>query len=397
MRERSTWNREEVMEKAAALKKVADPYTMNQDHPQPPADAYVIGDPSAFAEDVHSPNTWESEYSGGETRRNEIGMPDMRGDTFNHPEKTASKEILLKKADLCIDVAKRLLDQGKHASVTEDMIEDQAVALMHLPDQELIDTHKRLAGEDEDADEDKDEGQEKQAVDMTAMAEQVVQQIQTGNYGAAQQQVQEMIQQAQQDQQQQQQQQVQQDQVQQQVQQDQEQQDQQQQAQQQIQDEQIQQVGQQVQEMIDQALQQQQGQQVMDVMDEQVVMDEDLDDVLGRCQTAETDIQMEPPQMDISNNDLGPEDAVLRQLFAEDQQDKDEEKEGQDQEKGQQQQKQQKQASTRTASTRTVGTRPSEGVSKLGGASSSAGQDGIDQLSSLWKSAPDVRDVFGIK
>jgi hypothetical protein len=395
MRERSTWNREDVMKKAAALRKVADPYTMNQDHPQPPADKYLTGDPSAFAEDVHSPNTWETEYSGDNLKRNEIGMPEMRDDTYRHSEKTA-REIALKKADLCIAVSQIML--GKTAS--EAAVEDQSVALMHLPDQDLIDTHKRLAGDEEDDDEEgqekqaqeqddeEQEGQEKQAGDMQQMAQQVVQDIQTGNYAAAQEQIQQLVQQAQQQQQAPAEQQAPQQQAQQQV-------PEQAPQQQQSQDEQVQQVSQQVQQMIQQALGQQAPQQALGQQEQapqqqapqqqaqQQTDEQVLDEMLGQ------DIEMTPSQMDISVDDLGPEDEVLRQLFAQDQ-----EQEG-EQEKKQQGQQQQKKEAVRTASTRTVGTRPSEGVSKLGGGSK-GGQDSIDSLSRLWQSAPDVRDVFGI-
>jgi hypothetical protein len=419
------------MQKAAALEKVADPYTMNQTRTQPRADEYVIGDPSTFAEDVHSPNTWETEYSGDNVRRNEIGMPEMRGDTFNHPEKTASKEVLLKKADLCIAVAQLMMDK----TASEEALEDQSVALMHLPDQELIDTHKRLAGDDEDGDDDDDKGQQgqqqddkdqkqqdKQAAATKEMADRVAQQILTGDFGAAQQQVQELVQQAQQQQQVQ-------EQVEQQAQQDQQVQEQveveQQGQDQQVQDEQVQQVSQQVQQMIEQAMQnqqqpQQQGQQMLPPADVIQTDEQVLDDMLAEagCQTAEADIEMLPAQMDVTVDDLGPEDEVLRQLFAQDDDEKEQDKQSQDQDqdKGKQQQKQQgqqqqdkgqqqkqqKQAAApgviRTAATRTVGTRPTEGVSKLGGTSASGGgQESIDQLSNLWKTAPDVRDAFGLK
>jgi len=138
MRERTTWNR------SAAQMKKADPYLMNQDHvsQQPSADDYVIGDPSTFAEDIHpSKDTWEAEYAGGQVKRNEIGMADMRKDTFNHPEKTAADHgLLLKKADLCIKTASMMVGAAGDAAV-----EDQAVALMHMPDADLINTFNRLA------------------------------------------------------------------------------------------------------------------------------------------------------------------------------------------------------------------------------------------------------------
>jgi hypothetical protein len=132
MRERTTWNRDQI--KQAAMSRQADPYTMNQDHKQPAADAYVTGTPSDFAEDVTSPNRWEAEYKGGQVDRNEIGMPEMRADTFNHAEKTASHDLLLKKADLTVQVARLMLPK----TASETAIEDQAYGLMYLPDAELV-------------------------------------------------------------------------------------------------------------------------------------------------------------------------------------------------------------------------------------------------------------------
>ena len=86
MRVRTTWN-EEAIAKRASMGKQADPYLMNQDHVkvQPKVDAYANGDPSSWAEDVNEENRWEAEYSGGQTSRNEIGMPELRKETFNHP------------------------------------------------------------------------------------------------------------------------------------------------------------------------------------------------------------------------------------------------------------------------------------------------------------------------
>jgi len=458
MRERSTWHPQEVANKVAAMNKNADPYTMNQSHPQPTADQYVIGDPSSFAEDVHSPNTWETEYKNDQTERDEIGLPEMRSDTFQHTEKTASKEVMLKKADLCIAVSKLIL---KEAASLED-IENQSVALMNLADQDLIDTHKRLAGEEDDdkeeaKDQAKDQGQQqgqKQA-SLQEMAQEVVRKIQAGDLKAAQEQVTQIVKQAQgqqtqpQGQQQgQQQQQAQSQQEQQQTQQGQQtqpqapqgQQDQQQQGQQQQQsqqqqqaEQQSQQIAQQVQKMIQEALQQQQapaqqapaqgqqqqaqgqqapvqqtpaqqGQQQQGQGQQQIQQqvpvqqqgqqqtdEQSIDQMLmaDGCGLTEAEIEMEPAPMDMGVDDLGPEDEVLRTLFAQEEPEKKEDKEEAKEEKGQQQ------ASVRTASTRTIGTRPTAGVSKLGGAGSKE-QDGIDKLSNLWQSAPDVRDAFGL-
>lgn len=406
MRERSTWNRDDVMTKAAALNKKADPYTMNQDHPQPAADKYVTGDPSTFAEDVHTPNTWEVEYKGDEVKRDEIGLPDFRPDTFNHAEKTAtSREVHVKKAKLCVEVARLMLAGQKTAGTRA--IEDQAYALMFMPDEALIATHQRLANEQgEDEDQGDDEGQEKQAQDekkdeaqgeqkqaqqeskdekkdeaqgeqkqaqdqddkgqqeqakqaspadkTAALVSQVVVALQSGNFKTAQEQIQQLVQQTAQGQQQVMSQEQMQAQIQQMIQQA---------------------MGQQVQQV---PMAQQQAPQVQS--DEQVLDQMLAQDSCGPM--AEVDIQMDPAQMDVLAGELGPEDEALRTLFAQDDESQDQGGE------------QQKQANVRTASTRTVGTRPSAGVAKLGGAASS-GSAGPD-LSSLWPSAPDVRDVFGM-
>jgi hypothetical protein len=103
---------------------------------------------------------------------------------------------------------------------------------------------------------------------------------------------------------------------------------------------------------------------------------------------SEMDIEMEAPSMDMSDAVLGPEDEVLKTLFATDDQGG---QGGQEQE-----QAQQKQAMTRTASTRTVGTRPSGGVSRVGGGAPAGRGSDADKLSSLWASAPDVKDAFGM-
>jgi len=82
MRERTTWNRDRI---ASDLHKVAeDPRAMNQDHltQQPAADAYDIGGPSEFAEDIH-PNNWKVERdSDGNTNRDAIGLPEFLPETF---------------------------------------------------------------------------------------------------------------------------------------------------------------------------------------------------------------------------------------------------------------------------------------------------------------------------
>ena len=377
MRERTTWNRDQI--KSAAMGRRADPYTMNQDHPNPSADKYVNGDPSSWAEDVHpAAGEWEAEYAGGQVKRNEIGLPDFRPETFKTAEE---KEYLLKKAAVCEQVARRMLPKTASAS----MIEDQSLSLMYMPDQELVQTFVRLAGDEEGQEQGEEEGQaqQKQAQEQVEgqgeeegqaqqkeAAAQLQRAIKANDMPAIQSAIQQMVQQAQQQAQLAQQQQ----QGQQQVPLAQQQQGQQQQL-----------TAEQVQQMISQAMQQQgQGCGSCGPTADDVI----IDDMMGPG--GEMDIEMEPAPMDVGEVQLGPDDAVLRQLFAQD-----EEQDQVQQEEVSQEQGQQKQAAIRTASTRTVGTRPTAGVSRVGGGVSGGSGSEVSKLSSLWTSAPDVSDVFG--
>lgn len=451
-RERTTWNRSEIA-KQAAMPKQADPYLMNQpEHAkaQPAADAYVTGDPSSFGEDVHpSAGTWEAEYSGGAVKRNEIGMPEMRGDTFNHAEKTASEDVLVKKAQLCVRVARLMLPKAASA----ESVEDQGLALMHLPDAELINTFNRLAQDDpqqqgqtqeqqaqqqkqggemppqfkenaekkkEEAAEKKDDGQSQQKQAQQDQIAVAVKALQAGDTVAANRAIQAAIQSAaHQIKQANDQQQLAQGQ---QPQQQQAQMDQQAQMQQQAQMDQQAQMQQQMAQMVEQAAQQMaqaqqpqqqvaqgqtqqpqmaqgqppqqqqaQGQQLQQPTADDMLLDQMLMDMPGAQAPAETDIELEAPSMDTGDGTLGPEDAQLMQLFA----NGDEAQQAQQAQDTQQGGQQQKQAGVRTASTRTVGTRPSQGVSRVGGSGTPSSGGGRD-LSSIWNSAPDVSQVFGI-
>ncbi len=381
MRKRTTWNREEVIAKAAALAKKADPYTMNQDHPQPAADAYTNGDPSSWAEDIHpAKGTWEAEYTGDQVKRDEIGMPEMRGDTFSHPEKTASVE---KKAAVCVSLSRRIL---KNAS--EEMIEDQALGFMELPDSVLVATFARVTAQQEDKEEEKEQ-QAKQAQDQQQAdkEEQQKKQAQAQQEQGKDQGEKTQDKQAQQEQSQQedkkdqkqanQQQMVSADQVQSMV----------QSAVQAAMQQMLQAQGQQGQPQMQ--AQQQQPQMAATVSDDQL-LDQLLMEDQGQDQgMAEMGIEMDAPMMDVEAA-LGPEDSVLISLFANDES-KAQEQIEQGEEQGQ------KQASVRTASSRTVGTRPTAGVSRLGGSpSSGSGHKSSEEanLTALWKTEPDVSDIF---
>ena len=412
-RERTTWNRDHIKAaagtdasgKSAATNRTADPYAMNQDHlgQQPKADKYLTGDPSTFAEDITEPNTWDREYEGGATRRDEIGLPEMRPETFNHAEKTAGmdEKTLIKKADLCSVIARHMLKGRKFATeaAATEALEKQGVALMYMPNADLIETASRMSSEEDFPGGQFPHQQEQQAAAPVAAPEQqmnpmaqCVQALQQGDMAGVQSGIQQMVQQAMKQQQQvqasarkaaEEAQQAQQGQGQQQqaVQQDQQGQGQQQQQQQAQQEGQQQGPAQQ---------QQQQQQQADDLL---------LDDMLGPAQGGgmnEMDIEMESPTMDTGEIVLSAtDDEVLKTLFAT--------QESQDAEQAQQQQGQQKQAGmSRTASanpsTRTIGTRPTSGVSKVGGAQSpNAPGDAVSNLSNLWASAPDVREAFGIR
>jgi hypothetical protein len=453
MRERTTWNREQIA-KLAAGKKADDPSVLNNpEHlkAQPSADKYVTGDPSTFAEDVHpSTNTWKAEYSGGEVKRNEIGMPEIRNDTFNHPEKTAAEQddedddFLQKKADVCINLAKRML--GKNAS--EQALEDQALAFMHMPDSAIVATATRLADQQGDGQEQQSQ-QEKQAQQQQTQQEQSEEQKQAAKK-AQQDQAQESEEQkqaakrkAQQDQGQQDKQDKEAGQIPENFKKkdDEEEGDEQQkkqaalgmysqqacdalmkgdttaaqqavqqmvqmsqgQPQQQMSQEQAKQ---QVDEMFAQAMQQmgqgQPAQQQPTMADDQL-----LDQMLQQQQQpsqqmmasaapgASMDIELQSTAMDVGEAKLGSEDEALATLFASNAEVRDAAQALAIQGLGTPHQ-----ASaapmTRTASTRTVGTRPTGGVAQLGGGASGgeASSSDIDKLSGLWSSAPDVSNVF---
>lgn len=407
MRERTTWNATQI--KQAAMQRRADPYNMNQDHPQPKADAYVTGDPSSFAEDVQKTNTWDVEYANGETKRDEIGMPEKRPETYTHAEKTAGMDeaTLLKKASLCSAVARMMLRGRKFASgdALEAAVEDQAVALMHMPNADLVATATRLADEDQAPQAQQQQAAQSQDQAPQAQTQQAQQQEQAPapaqqqaqmNQQSMAQQVAQLMQQVAQLQQQAGCGQVQasakranQDQApwaqqQQSAQQEQAPQAQQQQAQQQAPEQFPAQV-QQAQQMPEQAPPQMQQQSDDMLLDEMLMgpdggeMPLDMDSEMG--------IEMETPSMDVGEVVLAHEDEVLRTLFS-----------TEETEQAEQAQQGQKQAGmARTASTRTVGTRPTGGVSRVGGVPAGRFGGDVDKLAALWPSAPDVRDAFNMK
>jgi len=158
-RDRLSWDKE----KAAELEKKADPYTMNQDHPNPPASKYDIGGPSEFAEDPDMKTPWKQEG------RDETG----------HPAPAARQAVkaarqLEDKALKCITIAQRMLP-----GATDTLIEDQATDLMYIPEGRILATLQRqasfaesLASDDNDED-DKEEKEEKEAAKKEVEKEEV--------------------------------------------------------------------------------------------------------------------------------------------------------------------------------------------------------------------------------
>lgn len=150
--------------------------------PDPEADAYENGDTSSWAEDVHP----------GPYRTSPAPAVPMDDGSYRHPAAQpgaparnasmtrAAAEIRAKR---CLKLASAML--GKYA--TDDMIEDQALTFMHLADEQIVDSLRRLqattlpeevllrkmfAGDDsvdeeieeeEDEDEDEDEDHAKEA------------------------------------------------------------------------------------------------------------------------------------------------------------------------------------------------------------------------------------------
>jgi hypothetical protein len=427
MRERTTWNRDEIQKQASNMSKRAeDPTAMNQDHiqRQPSADKYLTGDPSTFAEDVHpSGKNWKAEYSDGQTSRNEIGLPEMRDDTFNHPEtdpgsspargsggggdKQAAldEETLVKKADLCCKVARRMLG----SKAVEAAIEDQALALMGLSDSDLISTVNRMA-QDQDQ---QDQGEQKQAKDLPPEFLENIQKKkdEAKDKKEAQDQGQEQEQEQKQAGQMP-------DFIKKKIEEKEEKEDKEassrkqatlDQMAQQLQTlaQQIQQMqqGQQQEQQVQQApAPQMQEQQALDAMLQEQSNDQMIDQMLqqGQGQSAqmanEMDIQMDSPQMDIGEAQMGPEDDVLSTLFANNSEVQNAQQAYQLQHGTPAPMQAQASSMIRTAATRTVGTRPTGGVTKLGGLGSPAPTSGsggdVEKLSNLWNSAPDVSDVF---
>jgi len=177
-RKRLTWQRS------------ADPYTMNQDKTNPPVEDYMTGEPSAWAEEpVEDLSRFEQEG------RNEVSMPTMLDNTHDHkdvdeamdgqpydnagsfkptdtngvsdgptnPRQAAQRAAQMqryaeKKALQCVRIASLLIP-----TASDEVITEQALDFMSMPDDALVATIlrlaeaeelSRLAGDDEEEDHD---------------------------------------------------------------------------------------------------------------------------------------------------------------------------------------------------------------------------------------------------
>ena len=149
MRQRTTWK--QTPRSASTNRRADDLYTMNRDggNPQPAVNEYENGDPSSWAEDVNSGSSGEKEYAGGAVKRNDIGFPEFRDDTWSHAGTrpwgkgggydNAKLAAVQRKASACERVARAILRTND-----EKLIEDTALDLMHMPSKALVATMKRM-------------------------------------------------------------------------------------------------------------------------------------------------------------------------------------------------------------------------------------------------------------
>ena len=155
MRKRMTWNDSGVRQRRASEHPATPdegPASPAYGGPDPAADAYENGDTSSWAEDPHPGPYTNSEHPA---------YPD------EGPASPAYKAAALeRKAAKCIRLATAMLGEG----ATVAAIEDQALALMDLPDRSIKASLTRLAGDDEEASddeemEDKEESKKKASFD----------------------------------------------------------------------------------------------------------------------------------------------------------------------------------------------------------------------------------------
>lgn len=148
MRQRTTWNRDR---QAATSRTADDIYDMNQEHKQPSATEYENGDPNSWAETPTKNEYIKQSYDGDSEARNEVGFGEFVPSTFDHKDSkewggsgkydnqrggmTASTQ----KAASAERIARAIL-----RTANTELIEQQSVDFMSLPDTVLVATLKRL-------------------------------------------------------------------------------------------------------------------------------------------------------------------------------------------------------------------------------------------------------------
>lgn len=110
--------------------KQADPFTLGRSKENPPAEKYMTGDPSTWAEDADMSHPWEKETreETGHAKENK----DMGGDFGKESPKSAaikSAKELKAKAIKCIRIAEAMFP-----TASETVWEEQGFALMELSD-----------------------------------------------------------------------------------------------------------------------------------------------------------------------------------------------------------------------------------------------------------------------
>jgi hypothetical protein len=160
---RSTWSdsapEATPVRREAATVRTADPYTMNQEHPQPSPVEYESGDPDSWAETpANSDPHVKKEYEGDHVKRDDVGFGEFRDDTWKHKDSdvwggkgkydnaSSARAAAERKASAAERVARVLL-----RSDNEKLIEAQAIDLMALPGPALASTLQRLEQASPDA------------------------------------------------------------------------------------------------------------------------------------------------------------------------------------------------------------------------------------------------------
>jgi len=147
---RSTWSDSaNPVRREAATVRTADPYTMNQEHPQPSPVEYEFGSPDEWAETpANSDPHVKKEYEGDHVKRNEVGFGEFRDDTWSHKDsdqwggkgKYDNARAAAERKAFAVERLARVLLRSND----EKLVEAQACDLMALPGPVIASTLRRL-------------------------------------------------------------------------------------------------------------------------------------------------------------------------------------------------------------------------------------------------------------